>query len=195
MRAFPNKQRHNDLYLDELDNFNKKVVLKHLKISGQIQMWIKIRNSLLKQIREKKSKQKGNKFMSYTKLTKHYYKNYLFMKDFNNLSIFKCYMENSMIKEMSTDKMNYVPIYYGHEYKPEEFKYDKYEKNEWKLSSRKGMSNNDKQIMEKYKIGIIKFLRECIKIMQKNKIQEAKRCEKFYDKLRKKMNNEFNDEE
>lgn len=35
IRSFPKRIRHGDLYYDELDDFNKNIVLRHLKIAGK----------------------------------------------------------------------------------------------------------------------------------------------------------------
>lgn len=194
IRPFPPKQHETDLYYDELDNFNKKIVLKHLKISGKINTWIEIRRYLIKQIQDEKCKQTLKRYKPLSILAEIYHKDYLMFNKFDNLSIYKCYLENTMIKEMTTNRMNYINIYYANVEKPNDFKYMEFNEEEWKLSKGQNMNDNDCQIMEKFKNGLLVFLNECVDLMKEKKIDGVKRCITNLNRKTKLMNRSNKDD-
>lgn len=166
IRPFPRKEKNDDLYYDELDNHNKKIVLVHLKRAGKINMWTDIQQYLCRQIQNNKSKRLLTRYKPYCQLVDHYYKNYLLINNFD-LFDFKNHLENALCKEMTTDKMNRLNIYFSHELKPDDLKFSDFDKNEWKLSISLDMTNNDIAIMEKFKNNLLLFLEECLQVMHK----------------------------
>ena len=180
IRPFPERTRHGDLYYDELDDFNKNIVLRHLKIAGKIAMWVNIRKFLKDQIHHKKSKSTKNKsYYPVNSITRHYYTNYIFLGKKNITSWdyfpsqFNSKMENIMIEEMTTKNFNYIPIYYCLEDKPSELHFSDFDENEWVLSEGLEMSRNDIQIVEKYKILFVDFWDLCIRMMGKHNTRES----------------------
>ena len=187
MRPFPKKEKNDDLYYDELDNHNKKIVLAHLKRAGGINMWWNIRQYLCGQIQNNKSKRTPTRYKPYCQLVNHYYRNYLLINNFD-LFDFKSHMENALFSEMTTDKMNRLDIYFNHELKPEDLKFSDFDKNEWKLSNEIDMTNNDVAIMEKFKNNLLVFLEECLQIMRKFNSDSSGICLRKINFMKKKAN-------
>lgn len=192
LRPFPQKTRKGDLYFDELDNRDQKIVLKHLKISGKINDFFEIRNWLLKQMQEKKciKKNHGTLFVPSDSVTKYYYNNYMLTgkkMSFLFPHMFRINMENVFRKEMDTTHFNYEEIYIDNEKIPDDFRFNKFNENEWILSDGAEMSPEDEDIMEKYKTGFINFLNRCVQRLNKYELDYQKRCAKEVNRIEKLM--------
>ena len=80
-------------------------------------------------------------------------------------SKFKAYLEDVLVKELNTNRFNYIAVYYRHEEKPNGLRYSDIDKNEWMLSEGAQMTPNDIYVMEKYKENFIKFLDICVNVL------------------------------
>ena len=176
-RQFPRKQQDDDLYFDELDDFNKKIVLKHLKISGKIKQWLRIRVHLKDEMHQKKCTLKRTKYHPNDLIIDRYYRNYLHTgkKVMNSWDMipysFQGLLENVMLKEMSTKKFNYIPIYYGEA--PRDFNYNNFDIDKWTFSDHNYMTPEDIDIMEKYKSRYITFVTKCVKLINKYRMDRG----------------------
>ena len=103
-------------------------------------MWCNINSWLIDQVHKKKSINKRGKYILTDDSMKYYYDSYLY-KDKNQLSSmdtfpskFKAYLEDLLVKDLTTKRFNYIEVYYRHEEKPNKLRYDDFDKNEWSLS-------------------------------------------------------------
>lgn len=162
IREFPRKGRDDDLYFDELDDYNKKIVLKHLEFKSKLHMFYEIKNHLIDQIHELKCKKKVN-YIPKNAIVNEYY-NKLFNNCCNNniYNKYKCCLENVMIKQLKTKKFNYIPIYYSDEEKTDDFWLCKINKNEWILSNGELLNNLDIDLINKYIQDYYDVAKECI---------------------------------
>ena len=81
-------------------------------------------------------------------------------------SKFKAYLEDVLVKELKTNRFNYIAIYYRHDEKPDELRYEEFDKNEWLLSEGLQMSPNDIYVMEKYKESFLNFFDRCVNMLK-----------------------------
>lgn len=193
---FPKKTAEGDVYLHELDDYNRNIVDKHLKFAGEIIQWLNINEWLCSQIHDNKCIQKSFKKINYPPdpLTRYYYENYInFGKKYISPidtfpAQFKNLLEVVMLKELSNKNFNYLAIYYNHHDKPPELMYSEFNKNDWKLSEGYQMSEQDIGIMEKYKSGFTKFLNRCIDLINQHKLDHNKTCLREINRIKKIMN-------
>lgn len=193
---FPHGRR-DDIYYHDLDPANKQIVLKHLKIDGELMMWDNIRDYLIEQIHQKKSTRTFRAGCVTYKIShatcQYYYRNYLFAKRRVLSSIdfpgaFKSRLENVLIRELTTPNFNYITVYYNEDAKPDELKFSHYDQDEWLLSDGPEMSENDVSIMEKYKMGFITLLVKCTTIVQEFEEDIDNRCRRETKRIMKAMN-------
>jgi hypothetical protein len=95
-------------------------------------------------------------------------------------SAFKAYLEDFLIIELRTNNFYYIPIYYSK--KPEQLRYDDFNKNEWLLSDDIDMTLNDVDIMKKYKINFLNFIKKCENILLY--FQNKENCQYKYIKIK-----------
>lgn len=123
METFPKKGISKDLYLNELNAIDQKIVYKHLRLSGQIRMYENIRNHLIDQIHKNKSIKKKVRYHPQGLVSK-YYDKYMFENKSEIVMgtplilLLRSELENTMVSELSTKNFNYIPIYYAVEEKP-----------------------------------------------------------------------------
>lgn len=154
-----------DIIYQDLDSFNKEIVTKYYKISGQINIWREINTFLIEQIHHKKSLYRRGKYSPQDRITKHYYDYYLFrgQKQLTDLDDYPCpfesYLENLLIYELTTKRFNYLHVYYHTQENPLVFIFNK---DEWILSEGVEMTPNDIIIMEKLKSRFLLFIESCV---------------------------------
>ena len=155
----------------ELDAKNKEIVKRHLKIAGEMNIWKHINSLLMDKFYEKKSEIIKNKHIPTDLITKHYYEKYLLMgkSKITNIDIYPCsfqsYLESILYGELTQKNFNYICVYYGDDGKPEELKFDTFDKNDWLLSNREEMTSSDINVMKKYKSGFLLFLDKCVNML------------------------------
>jgi hypothetical protein len=198
MERFPYSSDPDDIPYDDLDNLNKIIVNRHLRMAGSLKMWEDITTWLIKEIHNKKSMIIRKKYMPTDSITKYYYDKYLFKggKQLSSFDVFPSTFQSSLeqvlIRELST-KFNFPVVYYRHKDKPNELKYSDFDKNEWQLSEGFEMNSNDICVMEKYKEEFIKFLDSCVSLIETfnntgRSIYEHNRVKKERDRIVKVMN-------
>lgn len=138
-----------------------EILLKHLKIAGELYRLINITQYLVEQVKEKKKEDK---------IAKEYLRNYL-MKNQEEVSPFtylREVLEKSLTKEMGSDRGSFIDIYYHHKQKPLKYRFDTFTKYEWRLSSRESMTDEDILVMEKYKTLFISVMEKHTLAVKKN---------------------------
>jgi hypothetical protein len=154
MDTFPEKIRPDDRYLFELSDIDQRVVYKHLRFSGQIQMYDQIHKYLINQIHHKKSIKKRLMIINiYLKQT--IYINRIIKR-------LREALENSLREELSTNNFNYMAIYYKCYEKPIELWFNNYNSEEWCLDHKLDLTKHDIKILEKFKNNYLNFLKEAI---------------------------------
>lgn len=181
--------REDDLKFDELDEYNKKIVLKHLKISGRMRHCLQIRNHLIKEIHEKKCTQKRTKFYPNDLIVDKYYNNYLHTgkKMISSWDVFPCsfqsFLENILLKEMTIRNFNFIEVYYGCDRD-----WNMFDVTKWTLSNNSFMTPKDIEIMECYRTRFIGFLTRYVGLINKYGVDKKKECEKELIRIVNAMN-------
>lgn len=189
---FSTFSRNNYIFYKDLDVINKETVTKHLKIAGEIFKWFNITDFLIDEIHEKKSIYKRGKYKPVDQTTDYYYKKFLFKgkKRITSCDIFpsafKCYLEDVMYTELTIKNFDFTSIYYSHSQKPQELKYDDFDKNEWSLSEGLQMTQNDLYIMEKYKEQFLDFVERCLNMLKF--FENDKKHSYRYEEIKKERN-------
>lgn len=160
---------------DAIYNLNTKartIVDHHLKLAGELHMWDGINSWLIDQIHEKKSKTGKGGYVPQNALTRKYYLRYLFRGlqgitslDYPYPTLYKSALEDIMYRELGKPTFDATLVYYDHESKPDDLKYDGFDKEQWLLSEGFEMSPEDIKVMERYKEGFLEFLDKCEKIL------------------------------
>jgi hypothetical protein len=190
----------------------KKIILKHLKNAGKLNKWYNIGNFLQNQFHKRKFERKltkktnkyninddGVRYEPNDTTSNKFYSNYLYFKRkmISDMSPFPCDFKScledvffdelsSVIKRQDLGAFDTTHIYYCHSEKPKEIKFDAFDENEWILDECENMTDNDIQILENYKNGLIEFMNESIELCKptisekrlKSLIKEKTRCEK-----------------
>ncbi len=164
---------------DQLDEKNKKIILKHLKIAAEIGRWRDIEEFLSSEFLDKKSL-KEEKLSISDSLSDQYYRKYV------SRSKYKC----SAFPFVFRDKLTYCmtleleshgnkeeiyskgfdvhAVYWDQcSTKPENLRCNAFDNKEWQLVRCAHMTQKDIQVMEQYKRGLITFLESCVNIMNK----------------------------
>lgn len=190
-----------DFYHD-LDEYNEKVALTHLKIAGEIAMWNDTRRFLEQQFRRNKCRNNhNNRIVPIEKRTKLYYKNYLFTdKKYLTTwdvfpSVFRSLLEEVLLKELTMNNFqyanknyNYTDIYYNIDDKPVEIRFNKFNKSDWVLSEGSEINKDDIEILIKYRDGLIGFLDKCSHLINRYSLDSKRKCQKEIVRLTKIMN-------
>lgn len=159
---------------DEIYKLNEKdraIVDRHLKLAGELNMWMEINSWLIDQIHDKKSKMGKGGYVPPNALTRKYYAKYLYrgQNGISSLdtfpSLYKSALEDIMYRELGKPTFDGTVIYYGHDNKPDDLKFDHFDKNEWSLSEGFEMNEADMAVMEKYKREFLEFLDKCVGIL------------------------------
>lgn len=164
--------RPDDIPYEKLDPVNKEIVNRHFRLAGEIHMWCEITSWLIRQFHHKKAKNRGPQYIVTDNTTKYYYDNYIYKGEEQLTSMdtfpasFQAYLENVLLKEIKTNKFNYVAVYFNHHHKPDALKYSEFNKDDWLLSEGLQMSPSDIEVMEKYKKNFINFLDKCLDILK-----------------------------
>lgn len=159
MDEFP---KYNSLTLNELTNEHREIALKHLKLSGKLELLGKLRSFLIKEVHDKKSVKKRIKYKIQDPLVEHYYNHYLFHGTEEICSFtesvytkFASYLEELFRVETrrfeQRNKFNYTELYYNHYKKPDELKFDDFDEEEWVLDAQIELSERDVQIFNNFK--------------------------------------------
>jgi hypothetical protein len=185
---------------DRLDEKSREIVLKHLKIAGDLHRWVAIERQLHREFMEKKSIVEMEYCGCSDPLSKQYYEKYVFLdgKIRNEWSLFpsafKCYLEKCMALELNLERglpsgqFELIAVYYDHDQKPYNIRFDSFERKEWKLDRCTNMTQKDVEVMEHYKKGLLAFLGACVEIVNKSGVDREESCEKEWKRIQRVMN-------
>lgn len=187
------KQRFIDTY-NELSMQHQNLILKHLKLSGELTKWFDLRiYHLLNEFHEKKNISIIDSRIGFTKDVEKYYKKWVFhgkscMSSFDTFpSAFRSELEEVLFNESELigydNSFDRTDVYYSRVLKPKHLTFSEFDKNEWSLDKSIHMTKHDLHIMEKYKTEFITFLNECVRIMKENNRDKDKTCEKEKNRI------------
>lgn len=188
-----NSNKLSNIPYEDLDPINKEIVTKHYVIAGFIRKWSNIQNWLIDQFHDKKAIWKNGKYYLPNSQSKLYYQQYLFWGKHGSStmdpypSMFNCHLENVLIRELKTDKFDFISVYYGHDIKPEYLKYDTFNKDDWILSQDQSMTLEDIAIMERFKTQFLEFLNYCVNISVCLESKKHRELNKIRDSIFKAM--------
>ena len=99
-----------------------------------------------------------------------------------------------MLKELTINNFNYTEnnfnytdIYYSFDDKPDEIRFNDFNKKEWLLSGGSEINKDDIEIMIKYRDGFINFLDKCDHLIKRHKLDSLRQCEKEIKRITKIM--------
>lgn len=181
---------------EDFPDADKKIIIKHLLLSGGINRWKTINSFLINEMHQKKCIKKRLKYKIQDALTQKYYDYYLFrgQKILTSLDSFPCQfqgiLDSVMFRELSLSSrksFDYTQIYYNHRDKPSNLQCSSFNETEWELSTDFQMSDKDIVIMNKLKIEFLSFLQQLLKIIEEG-ISEEDYIKKTYFKIEKAFN-------
>lgn len=132
---------------------NENILLGHLRVAGSIFRVIAIGKWLVKQFHEKKAeKEKDGSLKFSDKRTSDYFENFLSGGELCDFPELRNSLEKYAHFQLGTkEKSKLKSIYYQHQKKPQELRFDEFSKYDWWLTKGPEMSESDMVLMEKYK--------------------------------------------
>lgn len=188
--------------LDAASEDYKTIIVKHLKLSGDVHKWYNIRDFLIEEMHKKKSTLKRMKYHIVDSLAKQYYLNVLFSNRKGNSSwdgfpsAFKCDLEEVLFLELPTNAcaelrkigVDLIDVYYGHEDKEKSIKFDEFDQEEWKLQEGTTFQDNDIKVLRHFINEFLYHMDDWIKIIEESiGKKKAAGCRKVYKKLEKRF--------
>lgn len=181
-----------------LDDKERSKVEHHLRVAGKIQDWSDINHHLIEQFHENKflKKQRGSGYYTQDENTKKFYSNYVFWgkRQHGTFSPFpceyKCYLEDVMYSQVAnatTNDFDCLAVYYNHQDKPEQLKFSEFHADEWNLSKGSAMTEEDLQVMKKYRKGFLSFLDSCLEELKHGKKDGFRKCKNARNAIAKAM--------
>eukprot|EP01084_Bolivina_argentea_P284604 487822_1 len=180
-------ERNLTMYMELSNNINE-MITKHVSLAGEMRKLQLVRSYLIKEIHEKKSKQKKQKYYPISSNTKDIYNKILFIgrSILTHRDPWPCHfqseLENIMEKEIHDKqfKDQFWDMYYNNRNNP----YAAFDETIWSLSTNtKSLSENDIKIMKKFRDYFLECLTKYTMIIgTKRSKQELKRVKKWFDR-------------
>ncbi len=163
---------------------NENTVSKHLKLSDAIDEVLIIRTHLINEFLTKKAtpiiklvyiNKFAQKEVPDVKITdehtEQYYLNYLLTGKKRNSdrdtfpSHFRTSLKDLFISQLTNKKFSHITIYEEMPYLITSKKYLKFDKSEWLLDESINMTDNDKQILDKYKVRLVALFENVLQLI------------------------------
>jgi hypothetical protein len=172
--------------LDAMPDGQKRIVIKHLKWAGELYKWTHINSYLINELHQKKCSVSAQAHSQYDPpndpFASQFYHRVCFRgnEEITNFSHFKSALEDVMLQEAprSHRPINDPLVYYNHESKPSELKFDDFDREDWTLDgSTQAMTVRDRRICQRFVRSFLRFLQDCVRRMKKQTSVDWRTCE------------------
>jgi hypothetical protein len=192
---------------------HQDIILRHLRLSGELQMWeycrVHLRYELIVKKGVPKPKPRSRERTLPDPLSKAYHDTWvgwgkrglimhLELMDFRHC-LYRLMRDELGVSEDMYDgnngSYNLWDVYGGHPKHPQNLRFDQFNPNDWQLNSGHTMTSHDIEIMERFKQGIQPFIERCLELLRRYDNRENtymrneyRKCLKWHKRITNSMN-------